>query len=97
MKPATDYRNNPASEFCARCFEERGIFLSNKPDSNNLQAGLFGRKMPTYADWSGWVISIITGRFEAIADRNSRIQDRAATVLVDVFLRVDSFLLALKQ
>jgi integrase len=24
--------------------------------------------MPTYADWSGWVISIITGRFEAIAE-----------------------------
>src|SRR5260370_663519 len=26
--------------------------------------------MPTYADWSGWGISIITGRFEAIADTN---------------------------
>ena len=25
--------------------------------------------MPTYADLSGWVISIIAGRFEVIADR----------------------------
>jgi hypothetical protein len=29
---------------------------------------LVGRKMPTYADWSGRVISIIAGRFEVIAD-----------------------------
>jgi hypothetical protein len=36
IKPATDYRNDPASEFYVRCFKERGIFLSNKPDSNNL-------------------------------------------------------------
>ena len=28
---------------------------------------------------------------------NSRIQDRAATVPVDLFLRIDSFLLALKE
>jgi hypothetical protein len=36
IKPAADYRNYPASEFYVRCFKERGIFLSNKPDSNNL-------------------------------------------------------------
>jgi hypothetical protein len=30
-KPATDYRNYPASEFYVRCFKERGIFISNKP------------------------------------------------------------------
>ena len=27
--------------------------------------------MPTYANWSGWVISIIAGRFEVIADRKA--------------------------
>jgi hypothetical protein len=28
--------------------------------------------MPTYADLSGWVISIIAGRFELIADTKER-------------------------
>jgi hypothetical protein len=29
---------------------------------------LFERKMPTYADYGGWVISIIAGWVEVIAD-----------------------------
>jgi hypothetical protein len=29
---------------------------------------LFGRKMPTYAVYGGWVISIIAGWFEVTAD-----------------------------
>jgi hypothetical protein len=33
-----------------------------------VTAGLFGRKMPTYVHYCGWVISIIAGRFEVIAD-----------------------------
>src|SRR5258708_38431537 len=37
IKPATNGRNDPASQSCVRCFEQRGIFLSNKPDSNELQ------------------------------------------------------------
>jgi hypothetical protein len=37
IKPATNGRNDPASQSCVRCFEQRGIFLSNKPDSNDLQ------------------------------------------------------------
>jgi hypothetical protein len=48
MKPATDYRNNPASEFYVRCFEV------------------------TYADYGGWVISIIAGWIELIADNGLR-------------------------
>jgi len=36
IKPATNDRNDPASEFCIRCYERRGIFLSNKPDTNEL-------------------------------------------------------------
>jgi hypothetical protein len=36
IKPATNGRNDPASEFYAKCCEERGIFLSNKPDINKL-------------------------------------------------------------
>jgi hypothetical protein len=31
IKPATVYRNDPAIEFYVRCFEERGIFVSNSP------------------------------------------------------------------
>src|SRR5260370_39751662 len=31
IKPATDGRNDPASESCIRCDEKRGIFLSNNP------------------------------------------------------------------
>src|SRR5260221_14313591 len=44
IKPATDYRNYPASEFYVRCFKERGIFLSNKPDTNQLQRACLEEK-----------------------------------------------------
>jgi len=37
IKPATNGRNNRASESCIRCDEKRGIFLSNKPDINELR------------------------------------------------------------
>jgi hypothetical protein len=37
IKPATDGRNDPASESCTRCHEERSIFLSNKTDINDLR------------------------------------------------------------
>jgi len=37
IKPATDGRNDPASESCIRCDEKSGIFLSNKPDTNELR------------------------------------------------------------
>src|SRR5260221_9291985 len=37
IKPATDGRNDPASESCIRCDEKRGIFLLNKPDTNELR------------------------------------------------------------
>jgi hypothetical protein len=37
LKPATNGRNNPASESWIRCHEERSIFLSNKPDINDLR------------------------------------------------------------
>src|SRR6266478_9908658 len=37
IKPATDGRNDPASESCIRCDEKRGIFLPNKPDTNELR------------------------------------------------------------
>jgi hypothetical protein len=30
--------------------------------------------MPTYADYGGWVISIIAGRFEVIADRDKSLK-----------------------
>jgi hypothetical protein len=46
MKRATDYRNDPGSEFYVRCFEERGIFLSNKPDINKLQRACLEEKCP---------------------------------------------------
>jgi hypothetical protein len=36
IKPATNDRNDPATESCIRWYEERGIFLPNKPDSNEL-------------------------------------------------------------
>jgi circadian clock protein KaiC len=36
IKPATKGRNDPAREFCVRCCQKRGIFLSNKPDINKL-------------------------------------------------------------
>ena len=36
-----------------------------------VTSGLFERKMPTYADYGGWVISIIAGWGEVIADRQS--------------------------
>jgi hypothetical protein len=35
-------------------------------------AGLFGRKMPTYAVYGGWVISIIAGWFEVTADNEAK-------------------------
>ena len=44
MQPATDYRNNPANDVYVSCFEERGIFLSNKPDSSNLQRACLEEK-----------------------------------------------------
>jgi hypothetical protein len=34
-----------------------------------VTSGSFGRKMPTYAVFDGWVISIIAGWFEVIADK----------------------------
>src|SRR6516164_6354032 len=34
---ATKDRNSPASEFYVRVYQRRGIFLSNKPDTNELQ------------------------------------------------------------
>ena len=36
IKPATKGRNDPAREFCVRLDEWKGIFLSNKPDTNQL-------------------------------------------------------------
>jgi hypothetical protein len=60
-----------------RPHEKRGIFLSNKPDINELVRAcwlvcLFGRKMPTYADFGGWVISTIAGWFVVTADTASK-------------------------
>jgi hypothetical protein len=66
MKPATDYRNNPTREFYVRYFEERGIFLE-QARYQRVTSGLFEGKMPTYADYGGWVISIIGGWVEVIA------------------------------
>jgi hypothetical protein len=31
MKPATNYRNDPASDFYVRCFEGRGFFFRTSP------------------------------------------------------------------
>src|SRR5260221_1336923 len=47
IKPATDGRNDPASESCIRCDEKSGIFLSNKPDTNELRRVFFGGKKQT--------------------------------------------------
>jgi hypothetical protein len=69
IKPASKGRNDPASGSRIRPHEKRGIFLSNKPDINEFSAGLFGRKMPTYADFGGWVISTIAGWFVVTADK----------------------------
>jgi hypothetical protein len=44
IKPATVYRNEPANEFYVRCFEGRGIFLSNEPDSKDLQRACLEEK-----------------------------------------------------
>ena len=38
-----------------------------------LDAGLFGRKMPTYADFGGWVISTIAGWFVVTADTSKAV------------------------
>jgi hypothetical protein len=35
---------------------------------------LFGRKLPPYADFGGWVISTIGGWFVVTADRDERIR-----------------------
>src|SRR5258708_33135051 len=48
IKPATDGRNDPASESCIRCDEKRGIFLLNKPDTNELRRVLVVEKNPLY-------------------------------------------------
>jgi hypothetical protein len=37
-------RNDPASAFCVRHFEKRGIFLSNKPDSKELHRACLEEK-----------------------------------------------------
>ena len=44
MKPATNDRNDPASEFCVRGYERRGIFLSNRPDTNELKRACLEEK-----------------------------------------------------
>jgi hypothetical protein len=74
IKPASKGRNDPASGACIRPHEKRGIFLSNRPDINELKAGLFGRKMPTYADFGGWVISTLAGWLVVTADTKSNLR-----------------------
>jgi hypothetical protein len=44
IKPATNYRNDPASGFCGKYYERRGIFLSNKPDTNELHRACLEEK-----------------------------------------------------
>jgi len=43
-KPASNYRNDLAGIFYVRRREERGIFVSNKPDSNGLQRACWKEK-----------------------------------------------------
>jgi hypothetical protein len=68
IRPASKGRNDSASGARIRPHENRGTFLSNKPDINGVIAGLFGRKMPTYAEFGGWVIWTIAGWFVVSAD-----------------------------
>src|SRR5260221_14740765 len=64
IKPATDGRNDPASESCIRCDEKRGIFLLNKPDTNELRRGFCGeKKQRTYILMGGGVLPTL-GLFE---------------------------------
>jgi hypothetical protein len=44
IKPATDGRNDPASGFCVKRFERRGILLSNKPGTKDLQRACLEEK-----------------------------------------------------
>jgi hypothetical protein len=48
--------------------KREAFFFRNKPDINDVNAGLFGRKMPIYADFHGWAISTIAGWFVVTAD-----------------------------
>jgi hypothetical protein len=47
--------------------KREAFFFRTSPTSMG-QAGLFGRKMPTYANSGGWVISTIAGWFVVTAD-----------------------------
>jgi len=68
IKPATNGRNYPASEFVVRGYEKRGHFSFKRTRYQRLTAGLVGTKMLTYAEYRGWVISTIRGWMEVAAD-----------------------------
>jgi hypothetical protein len=67
IKPASKGRNDPASGARIRPPEREAFFFQTSLISTSY-AGLFGRKMPTYADFRGWVISTIAGWFPVTAD-----------------------------
>jgi CheY-like chemotaxis protein len=67
IKPATNDRNDPASEFCVRYYERRGIFLSNKPDTKELQRVVWKKNADLRS--LGWLGHFaIAGWIEVIAD-----------------------------
>jgi nucleoside-diphosphate-sugar epimerase len=68
IKPASKGRNDPASGARIRPPEREAFFFRTSLISTSY-AGLFGRKMPTYADFRGWVISTIAGWFPVTADK----------------------------
>src|SRR5271170_2492169 len=68
IKPASNGRNDPASGARIRPHEKRGIILSNKARHQRVNAGFVWKKMSTYADFRGWVISAIAGWFVVTAE-----------------------------
>jgi Transposase len=52
---------------------KREAFFLQQARYQGVNAGLFGRKMPTYADFGGWVISTFAGWFVVTSDTQAQI------------------------